>query len=662
MVMVPRQVPAGPASCGLNPGKAGSVPESASAAARSPRCQPPRQHRAGDATPSQPCEIFVTNTRQSGDNWRAAASYCRRGGPNRGTLCKRLQELADNHRSVNIPTTRPSPLGPATAAAAVAAGGQTTVRSAANARKGRPPCPHLKAANAATACGDFDLALAEAQVAYGAGSASLDDALMAKSALLMQMLMTNLGRTEESLAWADRAQRHCTAAGRLELEAQSHAVRAPNLAASDPGAAMKAITRALDLLRNTAASAQVRQVVMTGACLTYQQLGMPPQALATAREALAAAKDLGVPLREQRARVNLVDAGLAMFDIITVTAPAEARALLDDLLVVADDLAAFARLDPGPYAIAAYRHAAGRVLLRAGRCTEARDHIEKLVANPGRVSSALTVELHIDAALAAQACGDAEATQRHAQRAHDLLPSIAASGETPDLSRLAQLEALLGRHEQAMMQSRLLKALDGRVEQLTARLAEQALRLEVADLRQRNAGLARSVDEISHAADHDPLTGVPNRRALEAAYQRLQQAGPLALVMIDVDHFKDVNDRHSHVVGDVVLQQVAGIMAIDLRTDDILGRYGGEEFVALLSIATLDAAVKVADRMRALVEQFDWGTVRDGLAVTVSMGVATLAPGENFVSLVARADAALYRAKRDGRNRVVRASPPAHDT
>lgn len=156
----------------------------------------------------------------------------------------------------------------------------------------------------------------------------------------------------------------------------------------------------------------------------------------------------------------------------------------------------------------------------------------------------------------------------------------------------------------------------------------------------------------------DHLTGAMSREALTesagalVAELRLAQC-ELAVVMIDLDHFKGINDRHGHAAGDAVLRRATTILRQQLRTDALLARYGGEEFLALLPVHDLPAARRVAERMRVALAEAPWPTLADaGLRVTASFGVALLGPDETLQQAVVRADEAMYRAKAGGRNQV----------
>jgi diguanylate cyclase (GGDEF)-like protein len=167
----------------------------------------------------------------------------------------------------------------------------------------------------------------------------------------------------------------------------------------------------------------------------------------------------------------------------------------------------------------------------------------------------------------------------------------------------------------------------------------------------------RQIDTRLTAARIDTLTGLRTREALDTdlvdrVQGSIQKGQPISALFIDLDHFKRVNDCHGHSVGDRVLAQACGLLRQQLRPDDLAIRYGGEEFVVVLSRATRQDAVHVAERIRASIAHCDWDDVVPGLAVTVSCGVAEQAAHESISSWLERADKLLYQAKSNGRNQV----------
>jgi diguanylate cyclase (GGDEF)-like protein len=163
------------------------------------------------------------------------------------------------------------------------------------------------------------------------------------------------------------------------------------------------------------------------------------------------------------------------------------------------------------------------------------------------------------------------------------------------------------------------------------------------------------------AASRDPLTGISNRGTFEARLERevslAQRHGhSLSLVMLDLDLFKRVNDRYGHAAGDCVLRTFASRVARCIRGSDELFRYGGEEFVLVLRSTDLRGAALLAERVREAIAALRVDCGITTLRLTVSAGVASLAPGDDPAALLSRADKALYRSKADGRNRVTAAA------
>jgi diguanylate cyclase (GGDEF)-like protein len=173
----------------------------------------------------------------------------------------------------------------------------------------------------------------------------------------------------------------------------------------------------------------------------------------------------------------------------------------------------------------------------------------------------------------------------------------------------------------------------------------------------RNSLLYRAAVQSSL---RDPLTGIGNRMAMEKMLQReagmaIRSKLPLSILMIDIDHFKRINDTHGHGVGDEVLIAVAAELSSQLRNVDMLFRYGGEEFLVVLSNTSADCATRIGERLRQSIADLRPCHPLE-LELSISAGCAALLPNESSGSLLQRADRALYFAKRSGRNRLCMAA------
>lgn len=174
------------------------------------------------------------------------------------------------------------------------------------------------------------------------------------------------------------------------------------------------------------------------------------------------------------------------------------------------------------------------------------------------------------------------------------------------------------------------------------------------ELREINQLLDKRSRKLEQKNKMDPLTGAYNRAGIEGslaeAFSRWRvNRRPFSLLLIDVDHFKSVNDQYGHAVGDTVLRELSSLINGSMRADDRLARWGGEEFIVVCSDTTQNDALLVAEKVRSIVEN---ATFADELHVTVSIGVAQIRSNETLDALFDRADKALYAAKDGGRNRV----------
>jgi diguanylate cyclase (GGDEF)-like protein len=200
---------------------------------------------------------------------------------------------------------------------------------------------------------------------------------------------------------------------------------------------------------------------------------------------------------------------------------------------------------------------------------------------------------------------------------------------------------------------------------LQARRALRATRRSLSSLKRINEALQVQSASFAKLAQHDPLTGLLNRKGLGDELLRLGEARddqvfPMSVALLDVDHFKQVNDQHGHAVGDQVLQLAANLIKDGIQRRDLVARWGGEEFVLLFPATPAAEAMLIAERLRMAMAAQEWPR---GLRMTASFGVAEWSAGGELADAIDRADEAMYRAKQLGRNRVEREAPgPARAT
>jgi diguanylate cyclase len=200
----------------------------------------------------------------------------------------------------------------------------------------------------------------------------------------------------------------------------------------------------------------------------------------------------------------------------------------------------------------------------------------------------------------------------------------------------------------------------------TTRALEERLTLSKTEI----SNLQQSLEAIRAESLTDPLTGLGNRkyfdRSIETAIETALATGePLSLLMFDIDYFKSFNDSYGHLTGDQVLRLVGMSLKQSIKGQDITARYGGEEFAVVLPNTALRQALTVADHIRRAVMSKELKKKSTGEIlgrVTISVGVSMLKPGDDADSLIERADACLYAAKRAGRNRVVCEADPEYVT
>ena len=519
--------------------------------------------------------------------------------------------------------------------------------------------------------GHYSEAMSLAEALYADATEALDATKMAESALVMGKLYPSMQEPAKAVYWADRA-RAAAADGLqpdLRLQAMAWVVQAWPLALQEqPARAIAAVNRALELMQANV-PLEEQPSLLTSIGLTYEAMGMPIQALGVLRQAADLAAEFPNIAVRVRTRINYFNSIVAALDLLQPVDPQGAACLVAEALAQQPAFEADVVAAGSAHTRRSMCQALGPLLRRAGRLEEAQALLLELLASAAAPAQRATVDDHLELAALEQLLGRPEQARHWAMQAQAAAiqsatePGAAAgprlSGELLQASRLAEAQgdamaalALYKRYH-ARVVSNEHAAYDARVADLTATVSAQAMSLRISELQQRNAGLSQTFQRLTDLALTDPLTGVGNRRQLEQDFNGLMASGrSLVLLMLDLDHFKQVNDRFSHGVGDAVLRQSAKLMAQVLRDRDRIGRFGGEEFTALLADTALPEAVVVAERLRCQVQDFNWQTMAAGLRLTLSGGVVAVEAGESFDHAVARADALLYLAKKAGRNRI----------
>ncbi|TFC01675.1 GGDEF domain-containing protein [Cryobacterium adonitolivorans] len=401
--------------------------------------------------------------------------------------------------------------------------------------------------------------------------------------------------------------------------------------------------------------------------MVHQALGDADRSIVLGRQALALADTLGDPQAEFAARNNLgdsyleiaraqrakgEDAQVALRDGIDIIRAAVVRSVKQrhafDETIARTNLVGFL-IERGEYAEA--RRQAGR----SKTIAITNGYRNLAVNNDAQLAEVARAEGRIDLAC----------TMMNAQLADPSVAEDAALNVTLHRS-LYEMHRAAGRFEQALEHHEqlhvLILVLTRQTAGLQSRMLINSLEIEQARHEAQRSQLEAEMqrvraEELDQQAHTDPLTRLPNRRALDRQLPEMmrtarERSEPLCAVMIDMDHFKKVNDEHGHATGDRVLTTMAAILGDATRDSDLAVRVGGEEFLLVLGNTTTDQAVQICERLLGKVRNHPWGVVTAGLRCTASVGVALLKQGESVSRWLGRADAALYEAKASGRDRV----------
>ncbi len=482
-------------------------------------------------------------------------------------------------------------------------------------------------------------------------SADVPSLVRAQACLQAAMAAWNTHRAERGRDFATQAAEFGRAAGDDALLVQARALLGACLALDER------VTEAVAALREAVAAAgphmstAVRRTVHTAVGVSYRQLGMSALELAAARQVLLTLEPGAPAAGVVRSWCNLANAAEERWRDVVPADPEAAGRLLDEVLAELPRLEALAG-DAG-HARVVLRSVFGGLLLAAGRWSEARAFLqEALHATASKFPSSddwqERVAMLTHLARSERALGDEAAARSTIEQAKVLVAAHGDQARWPWLlRRLADLAELdgdaagvrywIGRYH-ARVQHNLQAAVDAQVASLAVSVNQHVLMHEV-----------RQLQDLVH---RDALTGALNRRGIEQAFAATSLPTRV-LGMLDIDHFKHINDSHGHPTGDAVLRALARLLATTLRQVDFVGRIGGEEFVLVLSGVDLGGATAYARRLEQAVRLHAWETESGCPRVTLSGGLVDVPIGESFESALARADALLYQAKQGGRDRVL---------
>jgi diguanylate cyclase (GGDEF)-like protein len=371
--------------------------------------------------------------------------------------------------------------------------------------------------------------------------------------------------------------------------------------------------------------------------INLKNLGQFHEALAALTEALQLFESMGVPLRHAAVLNNL---GLVHEKLGDAAA---AEHTLRDALALSESIdyhqgVAHAHLALGRLCTAQARHDEAHVRLNAALDICQRHNIK------------LTwYECHEALAEHYERIGDTANALLYFRRFHHLEHEVQSESASNKLRAFAIQYQVAAAKREAMLQ-----------QEREAVLTRANADLDALNISLTEANLQKTMllDQLERQTFEDALTGLANRRRLDQRLAdefalALRHGRPLAVAIADLDHFKTVNDRFSHAIGDAALRSLAKLLASQVRHTDLVARFGGEEFVLVLVQSDLDAARLVCEKLRVAVEGYAWDAIHPGLALTLSIGVCADTTLAGHERMLAMADRNLYLAKARGRNRVV---------
>lgn len=530
-----------------------------------------------------------------------------------------------------------------------------------------PEIGPLQAARAAVDAGNMHEALLLAEAAWRALAQS-DVRSRAEAGYLLTMARFRLGRWPAVLEVGETASSLLHGTG--EIARQVEVLRWVTIAASELGRFDLALSSANESCRVADAAGErvplALSLMALGICI--ERMGDPWQAHRLVEEARALLQGENSPYAQSMVLNNLCASYIGAYYLLRDGgSPEEARAVLKKAEAHAREaLPLVAQMPHNPVLYAIVEGNLAESLVHLGERDEAEqllDQALRRVMEQGNTAHSWRIRFSRGELLLAR--GDALAASRELNA---LWQELDGSEQSNTLTRvhdaLYRTWRALGDPARALAHLEALETLERKrvVAQLQAQSRLFVTRVEAE--RSRLEAQAERVRAARFEADsqRDQLTGLGNRRHLDhhlpdVLAKAAAARSPLSVALIDLDHFKHINDRFGHATGDRVLARIADLLRANTRASDVLVRLGGEEFLIVFTDTELPLAHEVSERLREQVQSHDWSDIAGELAVTLSIGLTT-APPYDLAALSHAADLALYRAKSAGRNRVLVCTEP----
>jgi diguanylate cyclase (GGDEF)-like protein len=482
--------------------------------------------------------------------------------------------------------------------------------------------------------GDLRGGLALAMEAERHVQASHDAVVRAELAALEAQISFFTGSLAEALHHAQLAVSHADAAGDLQLRVYARRATCPIFGSLDVPELRDRIEELLELTIES--EDPWEEAISRNDLACYlQQKGELDTAAGELERALAAASRVAGANSFSLAVIYSTRADIRLLQGRALEALADAERSIE-LLSATDD--------PNPYVLGATVRADVQARMDLGQLDGALQTGESALSWLGdRVPQTRSLILSTLAS-----------TLRNAGRLDEAYDALARSAEL-ERQAFRELSELQLRLERATLEASAARQTSAALAAKNRQLAEAH-----AELERRARKLEALQQQLQEQAERDWLTGLHNRRYFARELERLlteQRDGWFSLAVVDLDHFKSINDRYGHEVGDRVLVRVAALLCDVLRQSDIVVRSGGEEFLVLMPVTEARAAIGCCERIRRRIRDESWDHIAAGLAVTASIGVASTDDPDQLVALARSADQRLYEAKRSGRDRVVSLPP-----